>query len=91
MICDQWQKPILHVLVFSDFFFKAQKIIFTIVVIVSTDTGQTTDRQTLVKSVFSDSEGLKTSRFDKNCKNHFAHKINTFSYDEDIKIKQKNT
>ena len=40
---------------------------------------------TSVKTVFSDSECLKTLRFDKNSECDFSHKTNTFSYDENVK------
>ena len=50
-----------------------------------------TDRQTdtFVKTLFSDSGGLKTLRFDENFESHFSHKTNTFSYDENVKMDQK--
>ena len=44
---------------------------------------------TFVKTVFSDSGGLKTLRFDKHSESDFSHKTNTFSYDENVKIKSE--
>ena len=55
-------------------------------VIVSLDTGQTTDEtrqpfdnvtDTFVKTVFSESEGLKTRRFENNSRSNFSHETNT--------------
>ena len=43
---------------------------------------------TFVKTVFSDSGGLKTQIFDENFESHFSHKTNTFSCDENVKIRK---
>ena len=39
-----------------------------------------------VKTVFSNSGGIKTLRFDENSESDFSHESNTFSNDENVKI-----
>ena len=50
-----------------------------------------TDRQTDtgVKTKFSHSRDLRMWRFDKNFESNFSHKINTFSYDDNLIIKER--
>ena len=42
---------------------------------------------TSIKIIFSDSGGLNTQIFDENFGSPFSHKSNTFTYDENVKIK----
>ena len=45
------------------------------------DTGQT---DIFVKTIFSNSGGLKTSKFDENSESDFSHKTGTISYNKDV-------
>ena len=50
---------------------------------------QTYDTDTLLKTIFLDSRGLKTWRFDKNFEINFSDKSNTLLYDGNIKTTTK--
>ena len=59
-------------------------IIFSKVIVFTDDRRRQIPRR---KTHFFSLPGLKTWRFDENWESDFLHKTNTFSYDENVKIK----